>query len=424
MQSKKQKKILKIAIPIIVITILIIGFLFFIKIFIAPAPISTSCTTGQKVEPYCDANGIMQKICDKGKWQPQLLDNCTDDSEMCAFGKCFNTSCTGLSEAYCLNDLELLTPYCGADNTLQLNRQVCGEKTPTTEIKGFCRDGKCWKVPPTCGNGICETTEDNVSCYRDCSSLNDAQAYAKEVQDNIEELRPFLQCNKDFDCDNPKVIAMSDYIMSSYNIPDNNPQMYMDAVVDYVNKYIAYDFEGGYSQCGESASSLIRTVQNSDGSTSISYLPGSSRGNCVDFSILTVSLMRVRKIPSAQKSGCVSRFGWFCYSYSVTKPQRLGSMPIIWSSPEQKAQADVVTSGEGILGHSWSTVWIGKNAGWVIYDSTVGQNIAKKCIGYHEVMTSDTIQHKDCDTTFSTECFTEAWCHLSGDSVLSLCSSY
>lgn len=414
MKRKKKSKGILVKILVIFLLMIVPSFIFYLVVtdYFAPKDVgSDECLAGEVISPYCEGQGskmIFEKICSDGRWTKQQVTACSD-SEQCAFGQCFSNECEGALSPYCINDFELVTPYCD-NGELMFLREICGEKTPFSEIKGFCRDGTCYLQPPSCGNGICETEEDSGSCYRDCSVINSADAFAKSISINMEELYPYLQCDDEFECDSTNMIRLADSIMNDYNIPDGNPQMYMDAVVDYVNEYIIYHFGGGAAQCGESASDILNTAW----------------GNCVDYSVLTVTLLRVKGIPARQIAGCVSHVGWFCHTFALRDTSRLGGVPILWDSTvQQEATNDQVVGGD-VLGHSWVEVWLGPTQGWVIADPTVGDTISKKCVGYYPVYYGGTGKfHNDCEGDLGQgPCYHYAYCHIDGKDALEYCKTF
>lgn len=411
-RKKKKKGILIVVIVLLCLVVVpSIIFYFFINSYMEDKVVgSKECVGNETISPYCEGGGsksILQKICVNNIWVEEVYQMC-GEQEQCAFGRCFSTDC-GSYEPYCINDFELVTPYC-ENGELHFSREVCGERTPYSEIKGYCKDGRCYVQPSTCGDGICQSDEDSVSCYRDCSVINSADLFARDVSANIEELYPYLECDNDFDCNSPEVVMMADTILHDYNIPDGNPQMYTDAVVDYVNEYITYHFGGGTYQCGESASTMINRAW----------------GNCVDYSVLTISLLRAKGIPARQVAGCVSHKSWFCHSFALRDMGKLGGVPINWRDSTQHEAVNQQVVGGEVLGHSWIEVWIGDEKGWVTADPTVGNTISKKCVGYYPVLYGGTgDMHNDCEGLFGQgPCYTSAYCHIDGDVALEYCKTY
>lgn len=406
----KQKRMLRAAL-IIMFLVVIPSILFYIYVASALSPPRIgrdTCEFGEIISPYCSGdNRVLQKVCVDGKWNINEVEVCSVD-EQCVYGVCFSKVCEQV-QPLCLNDFERAYPVCKDDGVVML-REICGSKSRYSEVKGFCREGVCYQQPSTCGDGICQPDEDIVSCYRDCSIINDASLFSREISDYMNELEPYLQCDVDFDCHNPEVIDFAEQIIMLYNIPDGNPQMYMDAVVHYVNRYITYNFAGGKSQCGESASDVIR----------------SRWGNCVDYSVLTVALLRAQGIPARQVAGCVSHSGWFCHTFAMRDISRVGGVPIMWDSDEQRQITNSNVVGGDVLGHSWIEVWLGKEKGWVTADPTVGDTISKRCIGYYPVAYGGTGEYfRDCEGPFNMPpCFSYALCHIKGDSALNFCRTY
>jgi hypothetical protein len=211
-----------------------------------------------------------------------------------------------------------------------------------------------------------------------CDSLNDWAEYNQLVsEDSI--LQSYTECGGVFSCDGSNVDEIHKHLISQYDT--STPKKYINAVSRFVGEMITYDLDGGLYQCGESAEDLSRSWLTNN------YV----KGNCVDYSTVSIALLKKQKIPSRQVVGCVDFNSLACTPYAL--------------SPE-KARTGLGTTSEGgqNRAHAYIEFWIPEH-GWVMADPTVSR-CASKCIGYKNVVDSGTSNMQQCYVPFyKTTCF-------------------
>jgi len=309
------------------------------------------CVSGESEPRRCvresvEGYVVKQKICDGGRWIDSTVEAC-EKGEYCSYGVCLSDKVGG-SRA-CASDYSVVVQDIVGDER-SVSLVLCEEDY-------YCSGGKCVQGSPTCGDGFCVGTEDIISCPKDCDQLTEWDAYHKAVVERP-QLRDYLACTDDFNCGSEKIEALSREIVEAYDA--GSPREYIDAVVEYVHQF-EYDVGGGFAQCGESATDILEHA-------------GEYGINCVDYSVLTITLLRQMGIPAIQEIGCISKRGWSCQTYSFIESSNLERLGHISTRASPY--------GDMPLGHSWMRAWT-PEAGWLLLDPTVGQSISKNCVGYY-----------------------------------------
>jgi hypothetical protein len=294
--------------------------------------VSEPCAEGTQYNPVClDDTHVSQPSCSSG--YVSYTSSACASGQTCAYGVCLDTSCTSGSKNTCASSYSRV-------------QQVC-QGGKFTNILDLCPSGEA------CVDGSCKSSSAVAGVLSSWDTLYAAVAASSQLQE-------YTKCVDAFDCANPKVIALADKIATEYKV--TTPRQYVDAVSEYVHGYVTYEFYGGKQQCGESASSMIATKESD----------GFYKGNCVDYSVLAASLMRVKRIPVQQAAGCLNSFDLKCTPLSIV-PQELHYGGL---------------NGEQALAHSYLLVYDPKG-GWLIVDPTVGAGISK-CAGYMTLQSSGT----------------------------------
>jgi hypothetical protein len=339
---------------------LVISGIIFLAVIYALLDITGSlnekCVEGQKIAPKCTSDSTVEQYsCDGGVVKSSIV-SCGEDSS-CKYGYCFEDTCES-NKKVCLDDFSYVKRICTAGvftDTIMLCEE---DEHCENKLKNGIMTAKCVETDSTCGDGICSADEDAITCVDDCSLLSDWAQLRKTVASS-DELQTYTECVGAFDCDNSEVQNLAERIGILYNT--KTPKDYVDAVNDYVFGYIDYQFNGGSRQCGETASSLINEKVD-DG---IVY------GNCVDYSTLSVALLRSKGIPARQVGGCVSSIQLYCKPFAIT--------------PESLRHGGM--NEEQPLAHAWGEVFVDSDIGWTLIDPTVGMTTSK-CVGYNRISAS------------------------------------
>jgi len=289
------------------------------------------CDVSTKIDPTCaDQNTVRTQTCTAGITFNTETD-CKAD-ERCSLGKCVPAACTA-DTTLCLNDYYMISRHC-------VSGVPFDSKTPCNKGE-MCSDGKC--------------VESNVTF-----ALSSWDTLWQQIETEP-QLKEYLKCGGVFDCDNENIKNLAERIYLEYNVV--TPRDYVKAVNTYVGQFIDYKANGGSSQCGESASDLLAEY-NKDG---IVY------GNCVDYSTLAVTLLRVRGIPAREAAGCVN-VNLFCRPFAaIPGAFRAGNL-----------------NSQQVLAHAYGQVWLDKETGWATIDPTQGNVVdISKCIGYNTMVTSE-----------------------------------
>lgn len=302
---------------------------------------------------YCVGNSVVKLVEVNGS--SQLETTACSTSETCFEGVCTSNYCSSTIKKACNGLYSFVETSCYS-NQISNKLKLCPTGT-------YCAEGVCVGSNAECGNDICESTESNISCPRDCSVLSDWDAYNKEVSAST-ELKANLQCLAEFDCNQPIIATAMKEIESKYDT--STPIKTIDAITDWTNKLIDYDLNGGNSQCNEKASDLLTRY----------YQNGFVNGNCVDYSVVEIALLRYNKIPAIQDGVCVSaKTSWNCIPFSVFGlPSRAGYM-----------RADQA------MGHSIVRAYGGGDYGYLNVDPTLGTTISGACIGYSAPLVTGSI---------------------------------
>jgi len=214
----------------------------------------------------------------------------------------------------------------------------------------ICKEGKCQHTEGICGDNICSVGED---CFKDCGSISSWDKYTKAVSESKEALS-YLDESKYYDYNSEEIKKIIASIEANPNL--KTPYDFFKYSTQYLYSNFHY-ITGGVS-CPESASTSLKR----------------KTGNCVDFSVIQIAILRAKGIPARQVEGCVSHDYWGC------KPFALFAEPDL----EERILRAGNINDEQPLGHSWIEVWT-PDKGWITADPTVGDWISKHCIGYHKI---------------------------------------
>lgn len=294
----------------------------------------------------------------------------------------------------CSNDIWINTSktegydiYCNA--YFQLVKVVydeTGVKTEVTEAKGneFCSNNQIVQSPSTCGNGRCESMENDSNCWFDCGPIQ-SWASMKEIQEGRTDLDTYLESEDVFRYD---LLEVEELVQE---IEATNPRTPFEAIRTLTRmiaekiRYVRGGVEGN-AQCGEDSATILNR----------------GTGNCVDYSTVMIAVLRhgfeipevgLVKIPARQIAGCLSGFG-------------------SWSAVEYDPEDDVAGLLGEIIGHSWVEVWVGKNR-WVLADPTTNTALAKSWFGYHKV--SEVSGEQMCYVPIESREFCEIYATTTGD---------
>jgi len=214
----------------------------------------------------------------------------------------------------------------------------------------YCLDGVMVDVSTTCGGPsyTCDPGENEDNCWADCGPIQD-WGRLEEVVSGHPELSTYLQNEYEFIFLNPIIQQAVAEVEAGYDT--STPFMYIKSAVAYLKDRLSYT-QTGVVQCGEAS-----YVSLSRGT-----------GNCVDYSVNLVALLRAKGIPARQVAGCVSNYNWRCTPFEALQ-----------------FEFDL----RGILGHAWAEVWTGESRGWVQTDPTTGISLARSCVGYHKIDDTD-----------------------------------
>ena len=311
----------------------------------------------------CEGDNSINQVCHNGNWQTT---NSTKASmtESCFEGKIISKTCTTDSVS-CLNSYTVLESKCVSSKPV-LTKKICGNSE-------FCLSGVCIQKPTSCGNGQCDSSEDMNNCPSDCGTLSSWQAYYASVPDSIKNEYGVCLPNSIFDCNKEVFQEAVDQIQAQYN--PRSPRQYMDGVVLYVHNLIQYKLNGGNSQCNEDTAYFLQTYLHP------SYFGQKPDGNCVDYSALTVSLLKFKGISSRQVSVCLVHdyAQWRCKPYAITGVQ---------TTIQPTANLGYInglaagTSGSEPLGHAIAQAYVDGN--WLPLDATMGESISSVCLGYSQ----------------------------------------
>jgi hypothetical protein len=285
------------------------------------------CALSDRYEAYCSGGRSVQPYCNNGVVKDNIT-ACGDD-ETCTYGLCLETACT-MDTTVCVNDYSYITRHCIFNEYSSSTQTVCGQGMR-------CEEGRCVSGTPV---------------------LTNWGEFLQEIQGN-NQVNDYLRCGGVFDCDNKIVKELADEIIAAYNV--NSPREYVDAVSDYIHGYINYRLDGGDRQCGETTSQLINKKVN--------Y--GIVYGNCEDYSVMMVALLRAKGIPARQLGGCISHIEFYCKPFAIAPGDGLRYGGLNDNQP---------------LAHAYLEVWGGVDAGWVLADPTMGSGLSK-CVGYYTVDT-------------------------------------
>lgn len=308
----------------------------------------------KETEPFCVGdNRVSFTVVDNSL---QEVSTPCGTGELCYEGACLPRTCpTGVSLKTCADLYTVIESTCS--NGVYIHKAL---SCPTGST---CNEGTCFKPNAVCGNDACELGETDLSCPRDCSSLSDWNTYNSEVEEST-ALQNNLLCSGEFDCDNPIIQTALNEIEANFDT--STPIKFIDAVTNWTYNLIRYDLNGGLAQCNEKASDLLARYYTYN---TMIY------GNCVDYTTISIALLRARGIPSYQSGVCVStRVGWSCVPFAVIgMPSRAGNI-----RNDQSA------------GHSVTMAYAGREIGYTIHDATMGKTLAQSCIGYTQNLISGT----------------------------------
>ena len=316
------------------ISLIVLGFIFLsLVLFILPS---------QQPQPiYCLDS---QNLSDGTQCPP---------TSYCENGTCHPLYCTSYETTnnYCKTNFIAVCPKC--ENKLWKEELIyCKEGE-------YCKDGKCIKPYDICGDNICTVGED---CFKDCGSISSWDKYTKSVSE-IEGIEQYLKSSKYYDYNNPTIKKLIADVEAKYN--PTTPYEYMKYSTEYL--LYTFDYVWGGVDCPETAETALNR----------------GTGNCVDFSVILISMMRAKGIPARQVEGCVSHDKWQCQPYSL-----FGRMDM----EEIKLRAGNINEQQP-LGHSWVEIYT-PDEGWKTADPTVGDWISERCIGYHKI--SHSINEEQC----------------------------
>ncbi|RLG13667.1 MAG: hypothetical protein DRN66_03730 [Candidatus Nanohalarchaeota archaeon] len=295
---------------------------------------------------------------------PQLLycldsQNISDGTQcsptsFCENGTCHPLYCTSYESTprYCKTNFIAVCPKC-QDGVWQEEPIYCQQGE-------YCLNGKC--IAPysdTCGDSICTVGED---CFKDCGSISSWDKYTKAISET-EGIDQYLESSKYYDYSNPTIRKIIADIEAKYH--PTTPYEYMKDATNYL--FHTFDYVWGGVSCPETAEEVLQR----------------GTGNCVDFSVILISLMRAKGIPARQIEGCVSHDKWQCQPYAL-----YGRLDM----EEIKLRAGNINEQQP-LGHSWVEIYT-PDEGWKTADPTVGDWISHNCIGYHKI--SHSINEEKC----------------------------
>lgn len=301
----------------------------------------------------CLEQSVIKYSCVSDKWKSEKVKDC-ELGEFCRDGICLDKECSGVEQQIiCKNPYEVLMRNC-VDGHFEDVEFFCLDDE-------YCLEGEgCEPSPETCGDGICqEETETPFICYEDCGSLGSWDIYHFESKKafTTEEYEDLTKCTDIFDCDTPEIEEMSNRIMEEYDV--RTPLDYMKAVGEEVHSLLSYTAGGGFLLCGESATDILEHQELGYGF------------NCIDFSVLEISLLRQKNLITQQQFGCVGP-AWHCrtFSFILLPMVRLGRMPV------EGEEIGVPTGA-----HSYVTIW-SHPFGWSRSDPTMGYSLSKSCVNY------------------------------------------
>lgn len=287
-------------------------------------------------------------------------ENLSDGTQCSQITYCKNATCNPLfcaqyeaKENYCKTNFISVTPICTYGFWQEeLNYCIEGE---------YCKDGTCIKTDDICGDNICIVGED---CFKDCGSISDWDKYTKSVSET-EGMEVYLKSSKYYDYNNPTITNAIADMEAKYN--PTTPYEYMKYATQYLYNQIDYVYGG--VECPETAEMALQR----------------RTGNCVDFSVVLISMMRAKGIPARQVEGCVSHDEWQCKTYAIVA---------IWDTDmeEIKLRAGNINEQQP-LGHSWVEIFT-PDEGWKTADPTVKDWISEDCIGYHKI--SHSVNEEKC----------------------------
>lgn len=307
---------------------------------------SETCTEGETTKLFCeDKNTIGIKTCKNSKWVSNVGTTCAVGTS-CYLGQCLSVQCSGTeTTTKCSGDATIITQTC--ENGIFKNvESLCPKNTYCDKIQN-----QCLEMPETCGNYACDSGETKENCWRDCGGLSDWTEYYDSARDQT-NYAEMTKCTEQYNCNTVDISKLSERIIKDYTVI--TPKQYIDAVIDYSFRYGFYNLAGGYAQDGESATDVLKNADEYG-------------QNCVDYTVLTVALLRQKGIMAQQEFGIVG-VKYECKPLAFQPPglERLGNI----------AQGQV-------YGHSWVSIWT-NDKGWVNADPTVGIT-ASKCVNYRTV---------------------------------------
>jgi hypothetical protein len=333
---------LPLAILLIIAILLMYSYLF----------VKLECAEGETIDRYCSNNKeVSSKACINGKWKATKLESCSP-TQSCEFGMCMDTSCNTPETRYmCASDYTLIRQNC-VNGIFQNRLLICGSDE-------YCSGKSCEKRPESCGDGYCTGDENIINCIRDCGSLSSWDTYYKSVAQNP-DLQEYLYCDKDTEMDCESEVINSVILDIERTYKPSNPKEFIDAVTDWTYNWIYYDVRGNI---GKSATELITERQEN----------GYVVGNCAQYSVLELAILRRKGIPAVQTVGCVSNKGVKCSLYSALGLEtRAGHLTGAVAGDEDYQP----------LAHSYLKVWSGED--WTLVDPTIKKSLSS-CLGYFDI---------------------------------------